>query len=121
MMKRNHDSNNFGGFLYRLRKESGVGFEEFRQALGVSKAYLNDVETSACRPPTPEVQIKMLKILKSKTDIPAESARIFFDLAAVERGELPADVVQYLIESGGALDRVRKTKEYDLYRKNKGI
>ncbi|MBR2968021.1 MAG: helix-turn-helix domain-containing protein [Clostridia bacterium] len=121
MSKRNHDKNNFGGFLYELRKESGMGFEEFRQSLGVSKAYLNDVETGACRPPTPEVQFKMLKILQLKREMSESTRRQFFDLAARQRNELPADVMRYLIESGGALDSVRETENYKLYCKNEGL
>ena len=114
-MKREHDKNNFGGYLYELRKEREIGFEEFRSYLGVSKAYLNDVETNACRPPTPDVQIKMIGILDKKKALTQQQIKEFYTLAAAQRGELPADVMRFLSFDIHALDEIRLSPDYKLF------
>ncbi|MCH5163616.1 MAG: helix-turn-helix domain-containing protein [Clostridiales bacterium] len=121
MAKREYNKNNFGGYLYELRKERGIGFDEFRADLGVSKAYLNDVETDACRPPTPEVQIKMIRILCKKKALSQEQIAEFYTLAAARRGELPADVMQFLTLNAHALDEIRANPDYKLYWQKYGL
>lgn len=114
-MKRVHDSNNFGGYLYELRKERNIGFEEFRSVLGVSKAYLNDVETNACKPPTPDVQIKMICILNKRKELSQSETTRFYTLAAEQRGELPADIIRFLSVDVNALDEIRSKSDYKLF------
>ncbi len=121
MNKKERDNKNFGGYLYELRKERGIGFDEFRLALGVSKAYLNDVETDSCRPPTPEVQTKMVQYLCGKRQLSQKQITRFYTLAAKRRGEIPADVMQFLSDNYGALDEIRSTKDYKLFWQRNGL
>lgn len=121
MGKRKYDANNFGGYLYELRKERGIGFDEFRADLGVSKAYLNDVETDSCRPPTPEVQIKMVGVLNEAKALSDEQAARFYSLAAVKRGELPADIMFFLEHDPKTIDKIRSKREFKLYWQKYGI
>lgn len=121
MTKREHNDKTFGGYLYTLRKEREIGFDEFRLYLGVSKAYLNDVETDSCRPPTPEIQTKMLKYICQKKALKEQEISRFYSLAALRRGELPADVLQFLISNAAALDEIRATQGYKTFWQNEGI
>ena len=121
MAKREYNKDNFGGYLYELRKERDIGFDEFRSYLGVSKAYLNDVETDACRPPTPEIQIKMMRILCAKKALSQQQIAEFFALAARRRGELPADIIQFLTFDCHALDDIRSNPNYKVFWQNNGF
>lgn len=119
MSKRIYSTDSFGGLLHELRKERGIGFDEFRLSLGVSKAYLNDVETDACRPPTPEVQIKMMRILCQRKALSREQTIRFYSLAAGRRGELPADVMCYLAAHEQAIGEIRAHPDYiNFWQKN---
>lgn len=120
MGKRVYSQDSFGGYLHMLRKECGLGFDEFRTLLGVSKAYLNDVETDACRPPTPEVQIKMIGILCGKKELTQQQKSTFYSFAAAGRGELPADITRFLTVNDGALQEIRANPDYKLYWQNYG-
>ena len=115
MNKREYDTNKFGGFLHELRKLRGIGFEQFRTHLGVSKAYLNDVETDAARPPTPEVQVKILAYLNDFLPLGEEEEARFYSLAAEERGELPADIAIFLSSDKGTIQKIRATRSFKLY------
>lgn len=55
--------NTYGKYLRRLRKSLGLRFEKFRSLLGVSKAYLSDVESGKSKPPSPDMQLKIVDIL----------------------------------------------------------
>ena len=120
MGKRSYDKDRFGGYLYQLRKERGIGFDEFREFLGVSKSYLNDVETDACRPPTPEVQVKIVRLLCMKKALTQQQRTKFYSLAAGGRGELPADITQFLSGESGALEEIRSRPDYIRYWQKNG-
>ncbi len=115
MSKRTYNTDSFGGYLRELRKERGIGFDRFRSELGVSKAYLNDVETDACRPPTPDVQIRMMRILCREKALTQEQTARFYTLAAERRGELPADVMRFLTAHEDAIVKMRADPEYIRY------
>ncbi len=120
MSKRIYSTDSFGGFLHELRKERGIGFDEFRFRLGVSKAYLNDVETDCCRPPTPELQINMIKLLCSKKALTQQEIAKFYTLAAERRGELPADVMRFLSAHEQTIGEIRSNPDYIRYWQKNG-
>ncbi len=112
VVSREINEKTFGGLLHRLRKASLISFDDFRIALGVTKTYLNDVETDFVRPPTPKMQIAMVQVLSSKQPVAREDLRKLFDLAAAARKELPADVYFYLANNPSAVDDVRRSTDY---------
>lgn len=121
MAKRIYNENTFGGYLHTLRKEREIGFDRFRADLGVSKAYLNDVETDACRPPTPEVQIKMIKLLCLKKALTQQQKAKFYSLAAERRGELPADIIEFLATNAEEIEKIRQNPEYKIFWQKSGL
>lgn len=121
MGKRVYNTSSFGGYLHELRRERGIGFDVFRNFLGVSKAYLNDVESDACRPPTPEVQIRMLSLLSESKKLTSEQMARFYSLAAEGRDELPADVSKFLESDDGAMRTIRLSPEYKKYWQKFGL
>lgn len=80
---------------------------EFYLKLGISRAYFYDILLGKIKPPPAETQFKIIKVLK-----PIEEKRKkFFDLAADSRGEIPADIKQYLtIEK---LKEMRLNKDFN--------
>lgn len=73
-------------------KEANLSNVKFYTALGIKKPYFYDILSGKVNPPPSERQFAMLKLLN-----PTEEKReLFFDLAAQERNEVPADIAQCL-------------------------
>lgn len=86
------DSMKFGNLLARMIKEANLSHVKFYTALGIKKPYFYDIISGKVNPPPPDRQFAMLKILN-----PTEEQRaLFFDLAAQERNEVPADIAEIL-------------------------
>ena len=82
----------FGNFLKKLIKASGMTQVEFYTALGIKKPYFYDILSGHTNPPPYLLQRRAMDILH-----PNETAREkFYDLAAKDRKELPADIAQFL-------------------------
>ena len=82
----------FGQFLRCLIKESPYTYKQFYEQLGIKRSYLNDILRRRTNPPPAYLQFKIADILELDAGIKSE----FFELAAKERGEFPADLSQYL-------------------------
>ena len=73
-------------------KEANLSNVKFYTALGIKKPYFYDILSGKVNPPPPDRQIAMLRLLKPKP----EEIALFFDLAAQERNEVPADIAKIL-------------------------
>lgn len=82
----------FCNLLAQMIKEAGLSNVKFYTALGIKKPYFYDILSGKVNPPPPERQFAMLRLLKPKP----EQIELFFDLAAQERNEVPADIAQTL-------------------------
>jgi hypothetical protein len=87
------DSMKFCNLLAQMIKEANLSNAKFYTALGIKKPYFYDILSGKVNPPPPDRQIAMLRLLKPKP----EEIALFFDLAAQERNEVPADIAQALI------------------------
>ena len=97
-------------------KEANLSNIKFYTTLGIKKPYFYDILSGKVNPPPPERQFAMLKLLN-----PTEEQRnLFFDLAAQERNEVPADIAQALknkdlcreLRNGIDYKRLLKNGEY---------
>lgn len=104
--------NTYGKYLRRLRKSLGLRFETFRSLLGVSKAYLSDVESGKSKPPSPDMQLKIVDILSVMGNITKKDADALLDLAARERNEVPADIYRMLVSDDSAVAAIRGSPKY---------
>lgn len=86
------DSMKFCNLLAQMIKEANLSNVKFYTALGIKKPYFYDILSGKVNPPPPDRQIAMLRLLKPKP----EQIALFFDLAAQERNEVPADIAQAL-------------------------
>ena len=97
-------------------KEANLSNVKFYTALGIKKPYFYDILSGKVNPPPPDRQFAMLQLLKPKP----EQIALFFDLAAHERNEVPADIVQILknedlcreLRTGIDYEKLLKNGEY---------
>jgi len=80
--------------LSEMLGASGKSRVAFYTELGITKSYFYDILGGKVSPPPAEKQFKIIEILNPEPDICEE----FFELAAKERDEMPADLVHYIDE-----------------------
>lgn len=98
----------FGELLKELRLSRNIGFDAFRSQLNISKAYLNDIETGHIKPPPNGVQKEIIEVLNKAKPLTDEELGSLYDLAAKQRGELPADIVKLLNNNPNIIKELRK-------------
>ena len=94
-------------------KEANLSNIKFYTTLGIKKPYFYDILSGKVNPPPPERQFAMLKLLN-----PTEEQRnLFFDLAAQERNEVPADIAE-ILKDKELCSELRKNINYKKILKN---
>ena len=105
MAKTKYQAGTFGAYFVALLKEKHYTQAQFADDLGVSKTYLFDIFHNRINPPTPDKQEQIIALLKL-----SENERLeFLDKAAVGRGELPKDVVDYLTKNPKEIQKLRES------------
>ncbi len=107
------DSIKFCNLLAQMIKEAKLSNIKFYTALGIKKPYFYDILSGKVNPPPPDRQIAMLQLLNPKP----EQIPLFFDLAAQERNEVPADIAQALKDED-LCKQLRKGIDYEKLLKN---
>jgi transcriptional regulator with XRE-family HTH domain len=83
---------NFGGFIKELRLESGIGLREFCKTYGHDPSNWSKMERGVLPPPSDrEILEKWAKQLGIKEG--TKKWYDFFDLASVEKGRIPEDLL----------------------------
>ena len=82
----------FGLLLRLMIEESGIPARTLFEKLQVTKTYFYDVLKSKSKPPPAEKQFELIRLLHPTPKVAAR----FFDLAAKERGEFPADLQKHI-------------------------
>lgn len=93
----------FGDYLKSLIKSAGMTQYQFYTALGIKKPYFYDILSGRTNPPPPELQFKAIEILNADED----TQKVFFDLAARGRGDIPADIAKWVVEDPHAVASIR--------------
>lgn len=104
MAKTEYQEGTFGAYFVNLIKKKDYTQAGFADALGVSKTYLFDIFHNRINPPTRERQEQIITLLKLNEKETLE----FLDKAAVGRGELPKDIVQFLTDNPNEIEKLRK-------------
>ena len=105
MAKAEYQEGTFGKYFVDLLREKHYTQAQFADDLGVSKTYLFDIFHNRINPPTPDKQEQIIALLKLNKNEKLE----FFDKAAVGRGELPKDVVDYLTKNPEEIQKLRES------------
>lgn len=95
----------FGIYLVSLIKQASMSQEEFYTAVGIAKPYFYDLLTLS--PPPIETQNKMISVLNKKLGFDAERTSRIYDLAAIGRKEIPADIAKLIVDNPQRIKEVR--------------
>lgn len=102
--KKNYAEGSFGAYLLDLIRARKKTQSEFIAELGISKTYFVDVLNGRVKPPAPDMQEKIVALLRLEND---QRLR-FYDKAAEGRKELPKDVVEYLLGNASQIAALRE-------------
>lgn len=105
MAKTKYQAGSFGAYFVALLKEKHYTQTQFAEDLKVSKTYLFDIFHNRINPPTPDKQEQIIALLKLNENEKLE----FLDKAAVGRGELPKDIVDYLTKNPEEIQKLRES------------
>jgi transcriptional regulator with XRE-family HTH domain len=98
-------TSNFGELLKQLIKKEGLSQQDFHTKVGIGKPYFYDIVSGKVAPPPPEVQYRMIGILTKAT---LDEKNRFFDIAAKERNEIPADIAKLINDNPNDIGAIRK-------------
>lgn len=97
----------FGDFIAERRKEKGIGLRKMADLMGISAAYLSDIEKGRRNPPAMDKIKEVGKIL----ELTQEEMEYAIDLAADDRGEIPIDLSEYIMKTDLAKIALRKANK----------
>lgn len=104
MGKRVYDQGSYGEYLAHLIKKHNFSQSEFAKLINISRTYLYDLLNGRVKPPTPEMQEKIILVL----DLSGNEKEEFYNRTAAGRGELPKDVFEYLYNNTNEISMLRE-------------
>ena len=104
MARKQYVEGSFGAYLVELIKAHGYAQAKFAIDLGISKTYLFDVFNGRVKPPTPDMQDRIVELLH----LTGNEKNEFYNKAAFGRSELPKDIVDYLTQNQSEIDNIRE-------------
>ena len=104
MAKKQYIEGSFGAYLVELIKTHHYSQAKFATDLGVSKTYLFDVFNGRVKPPTPDMQDRIVELLH----LSGNEKNELYNKAALGRSELPKDIVDYLTNNQSEIDNIRE-------------
>ena len=104
MAKKQYVEGSFGAYFVELIKARNYSQAKFAADLNVSKTYLFDVFNGRVKPPTPDMQDRIVELLCLEGDEKNE----FYNKAALGRNELPKDIVEFLFRNQTEIDNIRE-------------
>lgn len=96
----------FSSFLVSKRDAANLTNSKLASMANISAVYLGEIINIKKCPPDKKTQYALAEALQLSEDDRIE----FFNLAANERGEIPVDVYDYLLESEGLPEQIRAKK-----------
>lgn len=98
------DEKAFGNFLREMIRQTGISQSAFYSAVEITKPYFYDILSVNVNPPPPDRQYKMLKNL----NLDYQQRNEFLNLAAEDRGEVPADIAKLIANHPTKLAIIRE-------------
>ena len=87
------DNKEFGQYLKSLRESRDITLRELARKTNLSAAYLSDVENGSIKPLTKERMETVIEVM----ELSAEEQSKLYDLAALVRKEVAADLPDYIM------------------------
>ncbi len=97
----------FGQFITEQRIKSSMKCQDLAQKVGISTAYLSQLEHGIRFNPEPTLLLKIAKAL----DLTTEEATILFDQYADSSGQIPPDITTYLVGNKTVQQAIRQARD----------
>ena len=99
----------FGSYLRAVRRARKLSVRQLAKAVGKTPTYLSDIEQQNNRPPEKELLDSIIHELELD-DYPNVKTKLY-DLAAMERNDVPADIKEYIINNRDLINLIRNAKD----------
>lgn len=96
--------NKFGDFLKKEISINKLSQNKFAKKLGVSSYYVGQLIKGEKKPPSRELQIKIVDVLNFNEQKKIE----FFDIIAKEKSDIPSDIYNGVINNETKWNELRK-------------
>lgn len=107
MAKKRKEKTEFGQYLVEEIKEAGMSQADFIAEVGIARPYFYDILIGS--PPSQDILEKIIAVLNKHLPADENRRRIFIDLAAKCRGEIPPDINELIMDHYDQWGDIRKT------------
>lgn len=97
----------FGEFIAEKRKGQGSSLRGMADELGITPAYLSDIEKSRRNPPDIDTLEKIARLLK----LNPEDKNTMLDYAGKDRKQIAPDLPDYIMDLPAARTALRKARD----------
>ena len=108
MARERKGKSEFGAFLVNAIKEATMVQSDFYMAVGIAKPYFYDILSGKTNPPPLDTLEKMLEVLEERLPVDQARRSMFFNLAAICREEIPADIDDMIKKNPEKWDGIRE-------------
>jgi predicted transcriptional regulator len=101
------DDTSWGRYISQKRRKNKRAAWETAKQIGITAAYMSDIETGKKTNPSREIMQKMIEVLC----LDEEEIALFYDLHAKANGIVSQDLPEYIMNSGIIRKAIRKAKK----------
>ncbi|MDE5932657.1 MAG: helix-turn-helix domain-containing protein [Lachnospiraceae bacterium] len=99
----------FGQSLRYIRQIQGISIRSMARDVNKTPTYISDIERGNNKPPEKELMEQIINALELRE---MEIQNHLYDLAAIERGGVPEDIIDYIMENGALRSAIRLAKQH---------
>ena len=100
----------FGKYLRAIREAKGISIRQLAKAVDKTPTYISDIEKKNNKPPEKKLLDDIILNLNLE-DYSPKIKNTLYDLAAIGREDVPADIKDYIMSTPKLLAVIRTTKD----------
>jgi transcriptional regulator with XRE-family HTH domain len=100
----------FGAFIIQKRKEKEMSGRQLAQAAGITPEYMCEIEKGRKSAVSAEIMDRLILALL----LSQEEKELFYDLAAIARNSVSADLPEYIMENELVRTALREAKKNNI-------
>ena len=100
----------FGKYLRAVREAKGISIRQLAKAVDKTPTYISDIEKKNNKPPEKKLLDDIILNLNLE-DYSPKIKNTLYDLAAIGREDVPADIKDYIMNTPKLLAVIRTTKD----------
>lgn len=97
----------FHGYLAKKRDKANLTNSKLASLAQISAVYLGEIINNQKKPPDKKTQYAIAKAL----NLTEKDKEKLFNLAAIERNEIPADVYDYILQNSEVIAEIRNKRK----------